>query len=111
MERSWLDNERTERRYKLISNKEIVWTVVNEYQIVKCLHCDEKFFCRLTHIFESENQKYFTKEYHTNYKKTIEELKELRVGGDNTHSIYAKKVDEIYVLYKDNEIFAEEITK
>jgi len=64
MERSWLDNERTERRYKLISNKEIVWTVVNEYQIVKCLHCDEKFFCRLTHIFESENQKYFTKEYH-----------------------------------------------
>jgi len=35
----------------------------------------------------------------------------LRVGGDNTHSIYEKKVDEIYVLYKDNEIFAEEITK
>lgn len=111
METSWLRNERTEKSYKLIANKEIVWTVANEYQVVKCFHCDEKFFCRLTHIYKSENQNLVTKEYHTNYKETIEELKELRVGGDNTYSIYEKKVSEIYVLYKDDEIIAEEVTK
>jgi hypothetical protein len=111
MESSWLRNERTERSYKLISNEDIVWTVVNEYQIVKCLHCDEKFFCRLTHIYESEKQNFIIKEYHTNYKKTIEELKELRVGGDSTYSIYEKISGESYVLYKDDEIIAEELTK
>lgn len=44
MERSWLDKEMTERSYKLKSNAEIVWTVRNEYQIVKCFHWDEEFF-------------------------------------------------------------------
>lgn len=111
MERSWLDNEKTERRYELKSNEKIVFIVRNEYQIVKCFHCDEKFFCRLTHIYEKKNQNLVLKEYHTNYKKTMEELKELRVGGDNTYSIYEKKVGEIYVLYKDDEIIAEEVTK
>jgi len=109
METSWLRNEKTERSYKLKSNVEIVWIVVNEYQFVKCLHCDEKFYCRLTHIYESKNDDLFIKEYHTNYKKTMEELKELRVGGDEIYSIYEKKVGEIYVLYKDEEIIAEEV--
>jgi len=109
MERSWLDKERTERSYKLKSNEEIVWIVRNEYQIVKCPHCDEEFFCRLTHIDQGKNQIIFANEYHTNYKKTMEELKKLRVSGDNTYSIFEKKVGEIYVLYKNDEIMAEEV--
>lgn len=109
MERSWLDDNKTDRIYRSTSNRSIFYRVVNEYQSVKCPTCSEHFFCRLTHIYESDIQNLVFKEYHTNYKRTIEELQKLRVGGDDTFSLYEKNINGDWLLFKDQSIIAKEV--
>lgn len=82
MDRSWLDNEISERKYKVNSVPPAIWIVHNEYQVVKCPDCQESQYCRLTiirHFDEQEKPLKDFPEIHTNYHKNLVTLKKLLV--------------------------------
>jgi hypothetical protein len=77
-DKSLLDNEKTKRKYRLLNNN--IWDVENEYQIINCPHCEKEQYNRFTHIRHHNPQgELFSIEFHPNYNKDLDYLKELSV--------------------------------
>jgi len=107
---SWLPEKRTDRKYKTNLHNSPIIRVLNEYQKIRCPNCSEFIFCRLTHIWflynnEREN-KFF---YHTNHKKTLEELENLQVQYIDNESLYELIIDDVWKLKLGEKIIGEEI--
>ncbi len=50
MTRSWLDEERSQRKYQLSDTPNLFWIVLHEYRPKTCSQCDDIQYLRLTHI-------------------------------------------------------------
>lgn len=74
---SWLDNEKTNRKYKTANG--LVWEIQNEYRKVRCPDCNIDQYCRLTHIWRYDNKKQYPPEYHINFNTDLQALKGLLV--------------------------------
>lgn len=82
---SWLDDEKTVRRYPFPDGS--AWVVQNEYQPIDCSECGGTQYLRLTHIWHLAQDGLCTPEYHVNRRDDLEELKSLLVsytGPDQT---------------------------
>jgi len=107
---SWLLENKSDRKYKTILPNTPIIRVLNEYQKISCPNCSEFIFNRLTHIWvlyknEQEN-KFF---YHTNHKKTLEELENLQVQYFNSEPLYEFKIGDVWKIKLGEVIIGEEI--
>jgi hypothetical protein len=116
MDRSWLDKENTERKYKLFSDPSLIWLAKNEFQSVKCPHCNETQFCRLTRIWQLDSKNHQIvrgSEIHTNFNKNLDSLKKLLVAyesqSDPDSGIKEEQIDGIWKLTCKGKIIGEEI--
>lgn len=113
MSRSWLDERKTDRSYKVKSWKYESVRVRNEYQQLNCLHCGKAYYSRLTHLFLYEPdkiEKFSNVEYHINYKTSLEEFYDLRISGNNNFSLYEKLIDDKwYIVDSENRVIGEQI--
>lgn len=114
MSRSWLDQEATERKYNVATNPPSFWIVRNEYQQVKCPHCNEIQFCRLTRIWRGDPEKPEVaqdSEIHTNYNKSLDELKKLLIAyasEDINSGITEEHIEGKWKLILEGKVIGEE---
>ena len=106
MGRSWLDDEMTEREYRLADGTR--WVVQNEYRPLKCPQCDKEQFCRLTHIWHYDNQDRCTPEYHVNFNTDLASLKELLVTYINGNPVCEVENEGKWLLMMGKEKIGEE---
>lgn len=111
--RSWLDSEKTDRIYHVDFVEFPIWRVFNQYQKIECPHCNEVIYCRLTQIWHYDsdsNLRNGDPEIHTNYKDSLEPLKELLITYNRDKGIEEKCIDEKWKLVLDsNEVVGAEI--
>lgn len=107
MGRSWLDEEKTIRHYRLTNG--LTWIVQNEFQKVRCPHCQQEQYSRLTHIWHIDKDGTCKPEYHTNYDSNLNNLKELLISYDvNGVSIKESEINGKWVLLKGDQVIGEE---
>jgi hypothetical protein len=104
MTRSWLDEEKSTRKYRLKNGLNLV--VQNEYQIVICPHCQEQQYCRLTHIWHFDKQNQCKPEYHTNYHSELSKLKELLITYVDGIGIIETQINGKWALMKGDQIIS-----
>lgn len=108
---SWIKEHTSLRKYVVSDPVFPVWEIQNEYQAFPCPKCGENIFCRLTHIWRYDiNGKPYQEEYHNNYSKELEDLKNLLVtySMDNI-GIYEKLIDGQWKVMCDNKVIGMEI--
>jgi hypothetical protein len=106
MGRSWLDNEMTRRQYRLING--LTWIVQNEFQTVRCPHCQEEQYSRLTHIWHIDKKGTCRPEYHTNYDSNLANLKDLLISYDDGVGIIEREINGKWVLLKGGQVIGEQ---
>ncbi len=94
---SWLDDEATVRTYTT-ENMEMV--VNNQYQEIKCPHCGNLFFGRITCITRKVEGRTAPLETHINHHPSLEHLKHMLITyqGDENLGVFEMKRDDEYVL-------------
>lgn len=107
MGRSWLDNEKTERHYRIDDRNDCI--VQNEYQRVKCLHCNKVQYCRLTRFWLYDRTAPLPQPIlHNNYNSNLDELKKLLVQYVNKQAITERQLDGRWILEKDGKMWGVE---
>lgn len=103
---SWLDDEKTERKYDFPDGRS--WVVQNEYRPIKCPDCSAQQYCRLTHIWHLDVAGAVQPEYHINLDTDLEKLKRLLVTYVNDIGVSEVERDGRWVLLKGEELIAKE---
>jgi len=106
MAKSWLDDEKTVRKYRFLDG--IIWVVQNEYRPVNCPNCNEVQYCRLTHIWHYDQQGRCRPEYHVNFDTALRSLKKLLVTYIDGVGVTEAEIDGKWSLVKGGERIGEE---
>lgn len=108
MGNSWLVEEKTIRHYRLTNG--LTCKVQNEFQKVRCPHCQQEQYSRLTHIWWYINTDGTYKlEYHTNYDSNLNNLKDLLISyGVNGASIKESEINGKWVLFEGAQVIGGE---
>lgn len=108
---SWIKEETTIRKYRIVDSNSSIWEIQNEYQKIPCPNCSKNLFCRLTHIrwYDKSGQLY-REEYHNNYNSDINVLRSLLVTyGIDNKGVYEKLMKNKWKLFSGEKIIGEEI--
>jgi hypothetical protein len=106
---SWLDDERTERRYAFPDG--VTWIVINEYQPVPCPDCGAEQHQRLTHIFHIDANGNCVPEYHINRGESLGELRSLLIAyrASDNEPVHEVERDGAWLLIAGGAIIAREL--
>ena len=99
MEKKWMEDITTSRKYKLTDNI-TTWVIVNEFIQADCPEeeCNKVQYCRLTHIWQFDNSQQCIPNYHVNFDTDLEALKKMEIVKINDKGVFEKEVDGKWIL-------------